>query len=325
MKAGFTLVETLVSISIFVIILGGVISSIFLIYRTQGYTQEESMAINEARRGLDTMVKDIRKAQTGEDGSYLIERAADKEFIFYSDVDNDDKAERVRYFIGQISAGTQTKECVSYSTGGSCSIDFSNFFTGTIESAQLRISVEGDFGASNEYAVVYIDGTNSGNICQNICSDCAGAWQGTLTYDVADEAGDNSLQVLVDANSHVGNPCNWINSNHSMKVKAELIWSEEVIGLGNELKRGVIEPSSAQPIEYPLDEEVITVITPYIRNVPPIFTYYDKDGNQIDSSPARLSDTKMMKVFVVVNIDVNRPPNEFELESFAQLRNLKEE
>ncbi len=32
-----------------------------------------------------------------------------------------------------------------------------------------------------------------------------------------------------------------------------------------------------------------------------------------------------MKVYLVVNVDPNRPPQDFELESFVQLRNLKVE
>ena len=47
--------------------------------------------------------------------------------------------------------------------------------------------------------------------------------------------------------------------------------------------------------------------------------------NEITSVPARLVDTKLMKVYLVVNVNPNRPPNEFELESFVQLRNLKAE
>lgn len=325
MKNGFTLVETIVSIAIFVLIIGLVTGAILFVYKTQGYTKEESLAVGEARRGVDELVKEIREAQPGEDGSYSIERAADKEFAFYSDIDQDGKMERVRYYLGVINNGTQLQECVTYSSGGSCSVNFSNFFTGTLKSAQVKVYVEGDFGASNEYAAVFIDGTNFGDICNGGCSDCAGTWQGTTTYDVMDQAEDNSLQVLVDANSHVGNSCDWINYHHSMKVKAELLWSEEIIGAGNELKKGIIQPTETQPLQYPLDQETVSVITPYVRNAPPIFTYYDKDGNQIDLTPARLIDTKMMKIFLVVNIDPNRPPDEFQLESYVQIRNLKDD
>ncbi|GAH01061.1 unnamed protein product, partial [marine sediment metagenome] len=41
--------------------------------------------------------------------------------------------------------------------------------------------------------------------------------------------------------------------------------------------------------------------------------------------PARLVDTKLMKVFLIVDVDPNRSPKGFELESYAKLRNLKEE
>lgn len=95
---GITLIETLVSIAIFILILGTVSAAILLIYRTHGYTKEESVAVNEARRGMDELVKEIRAAQPGEDGSYPIEIAGDKEFVFYSDTDRDGIVERVRYF-----------------------------------------------------------------------------------------------------------------------------------------------------------------------------------------------------------------------------------
>ena len=83
----FTLIETLVAIAIFAIALGAVFGSILMLYRTHGYIWEQSQAIEEARRGIEIMTKEIRKARSGEDGSYPIVLAGDKEFIFFSDVD----------------------------------------------------------------------------------------------------------------------------------------------------------------------------------------------------------------------------------------------
>ena len=109
-----------------------------------------------------------------------------------------------------------------------------------------------------------------------------------------------------------------------MKARFELSWTEEVTGVGTELKKGVIEPTG-DPVQYPSSQEKISIITSYVRNAPPIFKYFDSNGAEITSVPARLADTKLMKIYLVINVNPNRPPNDFELESFVQLRNLKTE
>ncbi len=324
LKQGFTLVETVVAISVFTLILGALFGLVTMAYRTYGYTWEQSLAIDEARRGIEIMVKEIREAKSGDNGSFAIERADDKQFIFYSDIDNDGKTERVRYFLGSINSGSQTQECVSFAKGGICSVTFSNFLQGTIVSAQLRVSIEGDLGNSNEYAEIFVDGIKLTNLCQADCSDCAGIWQGINVFDVTSQAGDGLIQFLADATNQVDPNCDWQNPNHSIKVRFELSWTEEIIGAGYELKKGVIKPTSP-PVQYPLEQETFSLLSSYVRNAPPIFEYFDSQGNKIIDSPARLVDTKLMQVFLVVNIDPNRPPSDFELESSAQLRNLKQE
>lgn len=321
---GFTLIETLISIAIFTLALGAVFGFVVMAYRIYGYTWEQSMAINEVRKGIETMVKEIRQADSGKDGSFAIEKAEDKEFIFYSDIDNDGKTERVRYFLGSTNSETQTQECVSFVKGGSCSVTFSNFLEGTIISAQLKASVEGDFGSSNEYAEIFADGTKLGNLCQSGCSDCAGNWQGTSVFDVTEQSSDNSVQFLADASSKVDPSCNWKNPNHSMNANFEFSFTEDLSSLSHEFRKGIIK-SVNDPPTYPPDQEVITILTSYVRNVPPIFKYFDQNGNKIEDYPARLKDTKLMEVYLVVNVDPNRPPQDFELESSVQLRNLKQE
>lgn len=319
-KIGFTLVEVLVTILIFALVMGAVAAIVVMLYRTHSYTWQQSIAINEARRGIETMVKEIREAKQGEDGSYAIEMAGDKEFVFYSDVDQDDQVERVRYFLGTVNSGSQTQECQTSVKGGSCSVDFSNFLNGSLISAEVKVSVDGDFGWRNrEYAEIFAEGIKLGNICKTGCSDCPASWQGTTTYDVSSYASDNSIQFSADASSYVDPLC-----PHSMKVKFELSWTEELAGQAHEFKKGVIDPLGSPPT-YPQDQEAITIITSYVRNAPPIFEYFDENGDKIIDYPARLVDTKLMKVFLVVNVDPNRAPEEYQLESSVLLRNLKEE
>ncbi len=312
----FTLVETIVTIFIFILLMGALSGMIVMLYRTKTYQWEESLAISEARRGIETMIKEIREAREGENGAYPLEYAGDKELIFYSDIDNDGKTERVRYFLGESETQTLIQECESFQRGGSCSVSFNNFFTGNLTSAQVRISVKGDLGRGNEYLEVFVDGQSLGKICQTGCTDCSNFWEGTATFDVTSFASDNLLTFSAEASWRVDPIC-----PHSIQVHFELTFTQET--QGTQLKKGVIEPEGNPPT-YPLDKEKVSIITSYVRNSPPIFEYFDQNGNKIEEYPARLSDTKVMKVFLVVNVDPNRPPNEYQLQSFVQLRNLKE-
>jgi len=317
---GFTLVETLVAIIVFSLALGVVTSFIILGYRNQGYAWQQALAINEARRGIETMIREIREAKTGQDGSYPIEKAEDKEFIFYSDIDKDGDIERVRYFLGTANSGSQTQECQALAKGGTCSVVFSNFLNGTLISSQVKVSVDGDFGWQNrEYAEFFADAQKIGDVCKSNCSDCPGAWQGTAIFDVTSQAGDNSLEILADARSDVDPVC-----PHAMKAKIEFSFNEDLGGLSHEFRKGVIQPSGDPPV-YPQEQEQIFILSSYVRNAPPIFKYFDSAGNMIEDYPARLKDTKLMKVLLVVDVDSAKTPPAFELESAVQLRNLKEE
>jgi len=206
-QGGITFIETIVTVAIIIIALGAISGSVITLYRTHSFTLEQSQAIAEARRGVETMVKEIREARPGDDGSYIIEKAEDFQFIFYSDIDKDEKTERVRYFV-----------------------------------------------------------------------------QGT------------------------------------------------------DFKKGVIDPTG-WPIHYPSEKEEIFILSKYVRNQPPIFKYYNGDwpgdaycqANPTEKAcldnplpyPARLKDTKLMRVYLVINVDPNRPPQNYELASDVQIRNLK--
>ncbi len=317
---GFSLLEAIIVIFIFALMMAVLSGLVLMLYQTHSYEWQQSIALGEARKGIEIMVKEIREARQGENGAFPIEKAGDKEFIFYSDIDNDGKTERVRYFLGQIISETFVQKCVTFTAGGSCSVNFSNFLKGTLKSAQLKVSVEGDLGASNEYVEIFADGTKLGDVCRTDCSDCAGTWQGTTIFDVFSQASDGSITFLADATSRVDSNCNWEESNYKMKANFEFSITQEI--QGTEFKKGVVK-SVGIPPSYPLSQEEVSVITFYVRNAPPIFEYFDQNGNKITEYPARLKDAKLMKVYLVINVDPNRPPDDFELESYIQLRNLK--
>lgn len=192
MKA-FTLVETIIAVTIFLIVMLAVTGFIFYFYKTSTYNFQQISAVNSARRGMETMVKETREATYSDVGSYPIIEARKQSFTFYSDIDKDTKVERIRYFLE-----------------------------------------------------------------------------------------------------------------------------------GTELKRGELEATGDVP-KYKDENEKITVLSDKVRNgEDAVFTYYDENNNQVADLEI-ITDIKLVEINLIVNIDPNRPPDEFTLKSNAQLRNLKEE
>lgn len=320
---GFTIIETLTAIAIFSLLMTAAGASVVIIYKIYDFTFEQTIAADEARRGADIMVKEIRQARYGDNGAYPIEKAAGKELIFYADIDGDGAAERVRYFLGTVNSGKITKECHSLVQGGSCFVDFANFLSGNLKSAQVKVYTEGYYGTTARYAEFLINGVNAGELCKNDCLQCAGAWQGAQTHDITDAAAAGTLRLAMDATNSVRAQCQWGIANHSIRARFELSFVEEIPGIGNELRRGIIKPSGNPPT-YSLNNEEMQIITKYIRNDPPIFAYYDQNGDRIVDNPSILRDTKMVCLEVTVNVTPHRAPNDYELSQCVNIRNIKE-
>jgi len=316
---GFTLIEAIIVIFVFLLAISAIFGSALILYKTHSFQWDQIVAVEEARKGIETMVREIRMAQFGEDGSYLIEFAGDKEFIFFSDIDGDGRIERVRYFLAQTNSKTLTQECQSSEKGGSCLISFSNFLTpgGVLKSAFASISVDGDLGSFREFAEIYVDGQKLGEICKSGCQDCKGQWQGTQTYDVTNFALDNSILFSIKATDYVDPSC-----PYSLKAKVVFSFTEDISALSHEFKKGVIKPVGSPPT-YPRDQEKISVLSYFVRNQPPIFEYFDRNGNKLDY-PAPLKEISLIKVYLIVNVDPTKPPKEYEMISFVNLRNLPE-
>ncbi len=322
MRKGFTLTEALVVLAIVVLAMGAVMAATSQGYKLYRFVSEHATAVTEARSGVRTMVRELRQAQEGEDGSYPLEKAGDKELVFYTDEDGDGEAERVRYFLGGVNSGSKTKDCVTLVDGGSCGVTFSNFFSGTLESASLEFAVEGDVGWSQETAAITADGSAADTLCQgNQCSDCRGDWEDSTSEDVTDAASDNTLDATADATAEVDAWCDWEEDNHSLKAQFVLTWTASGAGDEGLLKKGVIQPTGSPP-RYPESDETVSIISRYVRNAPPIFTYYDENGNELETTPARIADTKSMEVLLIVNEDTATDPQPVEIRSRAHMRNL---
>src|SRR3989338_10961719 len=90
-QAGLTLVETLITTALFALITLGATSFIRSSYEAQRFALEDARSVNEARRGLKTMLAELREARHGEDGSYILEQVDDQEIIFFGDVDKSEE------------------------------------------------------------------------------------------------------------------------------------------------------------------------------------------------------------------------------------------
>jgi prepilin-type N-terminal cleavage/methylation domain-containing protein len=96
-----------------------------------------------------------------------------------------------------------------------------------------------------------------------------------------------------------------------------------------QFSKGVIEPVGS-PATYPDAEEKTKVLSENVRNdTTPIFYYYNGDWptdvvNNPLNTPTRLSETKLMKVYLEINTQANQPERNYILESYVQLRSLKQ-
>lgn len=113
--SGFTLIETLIGVAIFVLIVG--VLTLFS-RNVWIYNSFISAGLNNAdasRQVLKTMVSEIRTASTSDIGTYAIpvNGATASSFTFYSNIDSDNSKEKVRYFL----SGTTLQKGVTKGTG----------------------------------------------------------------------------------------------------------------------------------------------------------------------------------------------------------------
>jgi len=96
---GMTLVEVLVSISIFTICMAGFSYLFSRSWKNNAYILEMGQASASASRGMNKLVEIIRKAKQGENGNYTIVSARENQFTFYVDYDGDGLAERAHIYL----------------------------------------------------------------------------------------------------------------------------------------------------------------------------------------------------------------------------------
>lgn len=117
---GFTLVEMLVSAFIMGLVILGALAFAVYYFQSSSFSFEEVQTINEAQIGTTTIIREIREARISEVGGWPLETANDSSLVFYSDINDDGRTDRVRYFIenGELKKGViePTLPPVSYPT-----------------------------------------------------------------------------------------------------------------------------------------------------------------------------------------------------------------
>ena len=94
---------------------------------------------------------------------------------------------------------------------------------------------------------------------------------------------------------------------------------------------GIRIPSTTLPKTYASgDASVVTVINNIMNDTStPIFYYFDRNyagasGQLALSTPANITDVRLVKVYLKINIDPNRAPDNIEMQSFNEMRNLND-
>ncbi|MFC1653533.1 prepilin-type N-terminal cleavage/methylation domain-containing protein [Patescibacteria group bacterium] len=99
MKKGFTLVEIMVTTVIVGIVVIGLVKFSQTFFSGYEFSFQETQAISEAQQSIIQMERELREMRDGEEGSYPLSVANDTEVVFFSDVNDDGGAERVRYYL----------------------------------------------------------------------------------------------------------------------------------------------------------------------------------------------------------------------------------
>lgn len=110
---GFTLLEILIGSAIVVGLVAGVMFLQFSLGSSQLEAFRNYINTSEADAATSEFVKEIRTAKQSDSGAYLLDTVDDSEIVFYSDIDYDGSAERVRYTLN----GTTLEKGIIEPTG----------------------------------------------------------------------------------------------------------------------------------------------------------------------------------------------------------------
>jgi len=121
-QKGFSLIEMIVLIAVFIVIIMAIVSALQFVYRGQRFAFEQADATRSARTGIEKAVRSLREMSYADNGAYPVISIATSSINFYSDYDNDKKIERIRYFLD----GTNFKKGITEASGDPPTYNTSN-------------------------------------------------------------------------------------------------------------------------------------------------------------------------------------------------------
>jgi prepilin-type N-terminal cleavage/methylation domain-containing protein len=99
----------------------------------------------------------------------------------------------------------------------------------------------------------------------------------------------------------------------------------------SDILMGVTNPTETMPKSYPDGDQEVLMIATRIVNLEsePLFYYYDKEyagaSSQLPlTAPVNVSRVRLIKIHLKINIDPNRAPDNIELRTFVEMRNLND-
>jgi prepilin-type N-terminal cleavage/methylation domain-containing protein len=121
-KTGFTLIEILVAMAIFVVVAMGVSWILIRSTRSNAIIWEQLQTQSNGRRVIQNVVDDVRRANQSSIGGYPIEMADPTELVVFANIDADTLYERVHFWID----GTTLKKGVTKPSGTPLAYDVAN-------------------------------------------------------------------------------------------------------------------------------------------------------------------------------------------------------
>lgn len=99
-------------------------------------------------------------------------------------------------------------------------------------------------------------------------------------------------------------------------------------GTADTIYMGVRNPSGGFPVTYAVgDGETITLAQHIVNTASDhVFSYYDRDypaTNEV-ATPANVSEIRLIRIFLKINIDPNKAPENIQQETFVEVRNLND-
>ncbi|MDD3888137.1 MAG: prepilin-type N-terminal cleavage/methylation domain-containing protein [Patescibacteria group bacterium] len=107
---GLTAIEVIIAIGIIALISGALYGFVKISLKAQQKSFAEIKAGNEARKAMLSMADNLRDVVQSETGGYPIKNAGNQTITFYSNIDQDDEVEQVRYFLSGTNLNMEVTE-----------------------------------------------------------------------------------------------------------------------------------------------------------------------------------------------------------------------